>query len=284
MFGKITEESIINNVVEAITSLRSSHNLVANITNTVSQNLVANVELALGASPVMFYMPDEATEFVSISKSAYINLGTITPIYEQTIPSMLTTLNDKQLPWVLDPIAVGFGALRTKLFNLMLETKIFPSVIRGNASEIITLANIWNLEQTSTKAKAIYSINSTKEAESSAVSLARFIKGTVAISGETDFVTDGDNNFYLQDKHNMMGQITGIGCSLGGAIASFLTVTSPLYAALTASIIYKIAGRISAKQTQGVGDFVSIFLNIISKIDKAEILQNKVLTNGKINV
>ncbi len=279
------KQSIELKVIDALTSLNSSKNLVANITNTVSQNLVANVELALGASPIMFYMPNEAREFVSIANSAYINLGTVIPIYEQTIPAMLVALKDKKLPWVLDPVAVGFGELRNKLFNQMPETKIFPSVIRGNASEIITLANLWGVTNNKLqRALGTDTINSTQEAENSAVLLARCINGIVAVSGEVDFVTDGQNAFYLQGGSYVMEKITGMGCSLGGAIASFLTVTSPLYAALSASILYKIAGEISLKASQGIGDFVANFINSLNKITETQILENKVLTNKNLSV
>ncbi len=284
MSSKI-KESIELKIIEALTSLKSSKNLVANITNTVSQNLVANVELALGASPIMFYMPDEATEFVSIANSAYINLGTVIPIYEQTIPAMLVALKDKKLPWVLDPVAVGYGELRNKLFNQMQETKAFPSVIRGNASEIITLANLWRKTSNKTqRARGTEAINSTQEAENSAVLLAQYTKGIVAVSGEVDFITDGQDAFYLQGGSDVMEKITGMGCSLGGAIASFLTVTSPLYATISASILYKIAGGLSFKASQGIGDFVANFLNSINKITESQILENKVLTNKNLSV
>ncbi|MDO4218635.1 MAG: hydroxyethylthiazole kinase [Synergistaceae bacterium] len=282
---KIIDESIENDVIAAIIRLKSSRNIIANVTNTVSQNLVANVELALGVSPIMFNMPDEAKEIVSISSAAYINLGTVIPIYEQTIPSMLISLKNNKLPWVLDPVAVGFGKLRNKLFLHMLETKCFPSVIRGNATEIITLANLWSLTQNQILiTSGVDTINTTEEAESAAISLSLFTNATIAVSGEVDFITNGEKHFHLYGGSIMMEQVTGMGCSLGGAIAAFLTVTSPLYAAIAASMIYKIAGKISATNSQGLGDFVSNFHNLINKIGKTEILENKVLTNNKLNV
>ena len=277
---------IMEEMTEAIELLKSSHCLVPNITNTVSQNLVANVELALGASPVMFNMPDEAKEFISIAKTAYINLGTIIPIYEKTIPVALQTLKKREIPWVLDPVAVGFGELRTKLFEEILDRKIFPAVIRGNASEIITLADMWHI-RTSAKtgrARGVDTLHTTQDAETSAIALSRLTGGIVAMSGETDLVTDGAEIYYLDGGSAMMEQITGMGCSLGGAIASFLAVTSPLSATLLATTIYKIVGKNSANEVNGLGDFTSIFINMISKTNKSEILANKVLTNIKLLV
>ena len=268
----------------AIELLKSSHCLVPNITNTVSQNLVANVELALGASPVMFNMPDEAREFISIAKTAYINLGTVIPIYEKTILVALQTLKERKIPWVLDPVAVGFGELRTNLFKRIFDEKIFPAIIRGNASEIITLADMWHIRTSAKcgKARGVDTLHTTQDAETSAIALSRLTGGIVAMSGETDFVTDGAEIYYLDGGSAMMEQITGMGCSLGGAIASFLTVASPLHAALLATTIYKIAGKISANEAKGLGDFTQIFINRINQIDKDEFFAKKVFTKNKL--
>ena len=47
-------------------------------------------------------------------------------------------------PWVLDPVGIGIGSLRTKLLSELKQHK--PAIVRGNASEIIALAGLWGLE------------------------------------------------------------------------------------------------------------------------------------------
>ena len=49
----------------------------------------------------------------------------------------LTFIKNKlNKPWVLDPVAIGIGELRTDIIKKYKEYK--PSIIRGNASEINT--------------------------------------------------------------------------------------------------------------------------------------------------
>ena len=71
-------------------------------------------------------------------------MGTLFPIYEQTIPRAAKAAHDAGKPWVLDPVGLGIGSLRTQLVNELKQYK--PAIVRGNASEIIALAGLWGLE------------------------------------------------------------------------------------------------------------------------------------------
>ena len=71
-------------------------------------------------------------------------MGTLFPIYEQTIPRAAKAAHDAGKPWVLDPVGLGIGSLRTKLVSVLKQYK--PTIVRGNASEIIALAGLWGLE------------------------------------------------------------------------------------------------------------------------------------------
>ena len=56
----------------------------------------------------------------------------------------------------------------------------------------------------------------------------RFIPCTetvVAMSGETDWVSDGQVVFSISNGHRYQGDITGSGCMLSAAIACFLSVS-----------------------------------------------------------
>ena len=120
----------------AAENARKSKPLAGSITNFVTV-------LAAGGSAAMVYLPDEGEGLVKMGDSMYINVGTLLPVYEETIPRTLNALRKLGKPWVLDPVAVGLGELRT---NLLLQCKEYkPSVIRGNASEIIALAGLWQV-------------------------------------------------------------------------------------------------------------------------------------------
>ena len=58
-------------------------------------------------------------------------MGTLFPIYEQTIPRAAKAAHDAGKPWVLDPVGLGIGSLRTQLVNELKQYK--PTIVRGNA-------------------------------------------------------------------------------------------------------------------------------------------------------
>ena len=114
----------------------------------------------------------------------YINVGTLLPIHEEALPYIAKVLKDLDKPWVLDPVAVGTGSIRSKLLRQFKEYK--PTVIRGNASEIIALAGLWGLEggEVVSKVRGVDSIDTVMEAKTAAVSLAKWTGGAVAVSGK----------------------------------------------------------------------------------------------------
>lgn len=82
---------------------------------------------------------NEVEEITSICGGLNINIGTLN---QRTIQSMLSAgikANSLGHPIVLDPVGAGASSLRTNT-ALMLMEKIRFSVIRGNISEIKTLA------------------------------------------------------------------------------------------------------------------------------------------------
>src|SRR5690606_12253078 len=103
-----------------------------------------NAQLAVGGSAAMVYLPDEGEFLAKAAGATYINVGTLLPVYEETLPHVAEVLHNTDKPWVLDPVAIGIGSLRTKLLQRFKEYK--PDVIRGNASEIIALAGLWELD------------------------------------------------------------------------------------------------------------------------------------------
>ncbi len=130
-------------IVKAVETVKQTNPMAGSITNTVTINFVANAQLAVGGSAAMVYLPDEAEALALAGGAFYINVGTLFPIYEQTLPRAAKVLHEAGKPWVLDPVAIGIGSLRTNLLKQFREFK--PSIIRGNASEIIALAGLWEL-------------------------------------------------------------------------------------------------------------------------------------------
>lgn len=235
--------------------------MVGSITNTVTVNFVANTQLAVGASAAMVYLPDEGERMAENAGSVYINTGTLFPVYEQTPPRTAKRLAELEKPWVLDPVAIGIGELRSNLLEKLKEYK--PSIINGNASEIISLAQFWKLtdNEDQTNPRGVDSIQSTEDAKEAAILLGRWTGGAVSVSGKKDLITDGRKIIYYQGGSPFMEKITGFGCTLAGVNASYATVTNPLTAAMTASAIYKLAGNRTAELVDGPGNFQNEFIN-----------------------
>ena len=160
----MTEQELKQQIISAISKARETTPLSPSITNTVTTNLVANAQLAVGGSAAMIYLPDEAEAMALIGGSFYINMGTLLPVYAETLPRVIRVLKKNSKPWVLDPVGIGVGSLRESLLLSMKECP--PSVIRGNASEIIALANLWGLDSGMDK-DGVRGVDSTDSVESS---------------------------------------------------------------------------------------------------------------------
>lgn len=270
----IQKADIQKQMIQAVETVKRTNPMAGSITNTVTINLVANAQLAVGGAAAMVYLPDEGEFLAKAGGATYINVGTLLPIYEQTLPRTAKTLHDTGKPWVLDPVAIGIGALRTKLLKQFKEYK--PSVIRGNASEIIALAGLWELDGGTgeSKVRGVDSMDSVTAAQTAAVALAKWTGGAVAVSGKTDLVTDGSVVAFSHGGSHFMEKITGAGCSLGGVVAVYATAASPFIAALTASAVYNLAGTRAESKVNGPGSFQVQFLDELYQADAVDISNN----------
>ena len=269
-----TKDEIKKQIIEAVNKVKAANPMAGSITNSVTINFVANAQLAVGGSAAMVYLPDEGEFIANAGGATYINVGTLTPIYEETLPRTAKALFETKKPWVLDPVAIGIGELRTKLLLGFKEYK--PSVIRGNASEVIALAGLWGLEG-GTDQSAVRGVDSTdtvNAAREAAVALAKYTGGAVAVSGKTDLVTDGETVVYSYGGSHFMEKITGSGCSLGGVAAVYATAASPFIAALTATAVYNLAGKRAELRACAPGSFQTAFLDELYIATAEEIADN----------
>ncbi len=269
-----TKDEIKKQIIEAVNKVKAANPMAGSITNSVTINFVANAQLAVGGSAAMVYLPDEGEFIATAGGATYINVGTLTPIYEETLPRTAKALFEAKKPWVLDPVAIGIGELRTKLLLGFKEYK--PSVIRGNASEVIALAGLWGLEGGSDQSavRGVDSTDTVNAAREAAVALAKYTGGAVAVSGKTDLVADGETVVYSYGGSHFMEKITGSGCSLGGVAAVYATAASPFIAALTATAVYNLAGKRAELRACAPGSFQTAFLDELYIATAEEIADN----------
>ncbi|MDF7664219.1 hydroxyethylthiazole kinase [Bifidobacterium sp. ESL0763] len=263
-------------VRKAAQTVRDTTPLAQSFTNFVTINLVANAQLAAGGTAAMSFLPDDIAGGEAASGASYINVGTLLPFYKDALAQITTKFKADGHRWVLDPVAAGLGTTRTAILESFKATP--PTIIRGNASEVIKLREMWELpldeggeEATSRQSNGPVGVESADDvdsAEAAARALARFIaksdpqgQGAVAVSGETDLVTDGERTYRLPGGSAMMTKITGAGCSLGGVTATYLAVADPLTAAVAASALYNRASETGEANSHGPGSFQVAFLD-----------------------
>jgi hydroxyethylthiazole kinase len=109
--------------------------------------------------------------------------------------------------------------------------------------------------------RGVDSTDSVSSAKTAAVALANCTGGAVAVSGETDLITDGEVIAYSHGGSHFLEKITGAGCSLGGVVGIYLTSAAPFIAALTATQIYNLAGARAQEKAAGPGSFQVCFLD-----------------------
>ena len=273
----IDSEQLKQHMVKAVEEIRATNPMAGSITNTVTIDFVANAQLAVGGSAAMVYLPDEGEALVAGGGAIYLNMGTLFPIYEQTIPRAAKAAHDAGKPWVLDPVGIGIGSLRTQLIEAVRENP--PAILRGNASEIIAVAELWGLGDDAAEdasgdgPRGVDSTDSVDAAERAAVACARFTGGAVAVSGTTDLVTDGAQVARLSGGSPLMTCITGSGCSLGGVCAVYACVADPFVAALAATAAYNLAGLRAAETYNGSGSFQVAFLDALYNLTAEEVAE-----------
>ena len=275
-------------IADAVRTVRDTTPLAQSFTNFVTINLVANAQLAVGGTAAMSFLPDDVLDIAAICGATYINVGTLLPFYKDALTDIAQGLHEQGRPWVLDPVAAGLGATRTAILESFRDVP--PTVVRGNASEIIVLDRMWGLADTDaaaddgTRPAGVESVDEVDSAIPAARRLARHLaahspngQGAVAVSGAIDFVTDGTHDYRLPGGSALMTKITGAGCSLGGVVGTYLAVADPLTAAMAASLHFNRAGEIAEAAAHGPGSFQTEFLDALWNVTAEQIADSTIL-------
>lgn len=265
-------DELKRSIVQAVGDVRESKPLVGSLTNAVTMDFVANAQLAIGASAAMVYLADEAECLVAAGGSFYVNMGTLLPLHAESIVAAGRASHEAGKPWVLDPVGIGIGTLRT---SILAELKRFrPTIVRANASEVIALADLWGLESVPdalSRPRGVDSTDDVSVAAASAVAIARWTGGAVAVSGRDDLVTDGSAIVTLSGGSPLMEKVTGFGCSLGGVAASYAAIADPFVAALAASAHYDVAGVRAEQGASAPASFKVAFIDELYRLSADEI-------------
>jgi hydroxyethylthiazole kinase len=248
-----------------IREIRSKAPVVHNITNYVVMNSTANALLSLGASPVMAHAADEVEDMVNIASALVLNIGTLSPPWIEAMGTAARQARKRGIPIVLDPVGAGATAYRTRTARELIHN-VPPSIIRGNASEILALLE----EQAKTKG-----VDSTARSDSAlevALRLSKTYGSVVCVSGETDYIIDGADVTRVMNGHPMMPRVTGLGCAATALCGAFATVNASLaLAAAEAMAVMGIAGEMAAEVAQGPGSLHVRFLDALYRMSEEDV-------------
>ena len=205
-----------------LNQIHAASPLVHCITNYVTVNDVANVLLAIGARPIMADDPEEVEEITALCAGLCLNIGTLNA---RTIPSILAAGKRARAlghPVVLDPVGAGASRLRTATALRILD-EVRPTLIRGNISEVRTLAVGTGTTQgvDANAADAVTEDNLAAAAELLRAFTAQ-TEAIVAVTGAIDLVTDRRDCYAIRNGRAEMGRVTGTGCQLSALLAAAL--------------------------------------------------------------
>lgn len=242
-------------------ALKSNGAFVYGLTNYVAANLNANILLAVGAGPAIGAAMDWPSVFARGANAMWINAAALMSSGPETLLTAARSAHEGNVPWVLDPVAMGAGApAYDAVITQLLELK--PTAIRGNASELIALAG------GGAGGKGVETTSSSSDALAFIKDLSARTGSIVAVSGPTDYITDGAEIYAVGGGDRQLTQVTGAGCSLGALIAALLAhAQSPILATVAAHAAYAVASERAAARTKGTASFAVAFVDELSLLD-----------------
>ena len=243
-------------VADELARLRAAAPLVHLLTNEVVQEITANVLLAVGASPAMIVAEEEVEPFAALSGALLVNVGTLYPARLAAMRRAVAAADQAGVPWTLDPVAAGVLDYRTQACREFMRCR--PAAIRGNASEVLALAG------DAGGGRGVDSTAGSAAAVEAAAQLARATGAVVAVTGETDFITDGEATWATPWGHPVMTRVVGTGCALSALVAAF-TAGAPnrLDAVAAACAVAGLCGAKAAAGSRGPGSFKAAFLDAL---------------------
>lgn len=249
----------------SLTLFHQKKPLIHCLTNDVVQTFTANVLLALDASPAMVIDPEEAGQFAALADALLINVGTLTQASREAMLAAVEAAAAAEKPWTLDPVAVGALSFRSEFCQQLLAYR--PAAIRGNASEILALA------RQPVSGRGVDSLHVSSAALDAAHQLALDCGAIVAVTGEDDFVTDGQRCLQIPGGSPLMTRVVGTGCALSAVVAGFTALPGDrLCHIASACRIMSLAGERAAALAGGPGSFVAAFLDTLYGL-KGETIQ-----------
>ena len=246
--GQAARNDVAQAAAALIERLRARAPRVHCITNAVAQNFTANVLLAAGCVPSMTLSAEEIGPFVAGADALLVNLGTFDRERREATEIAVKAAGEARLPWVLDPVFVDRSPARAEFARALAGRG--PKAIRLNAAEFAALAG----GEPTRGALAAY---------------AREMKTVIGLSGETDWVGDGERLAAIANGHKLMAKVTAMGCAASALVAACVAVEDDAWLACAAALtMVGVAGELAAAEADGPGGFAVAFLDALYNLDE----------------
>ena len=271
----------LDKIPSLLEEVKEKNPLTQCITNFVTVNDCANATLAIGASPIMAEAIEEVEEIVNISDALVINIGTLKHDQIESMKVGAAQANKTNTPITLDPVGVGISNLRTETsINLIKNYDI--AAIRGNITEIKTIAKIFDVIDETNTAKGVDVCNDDIITSDNLKANGELIRKTaeklntvILASGPIDILSDGKTTLAIYGGDEMMPLITGSGCMLTSIVGGCIGATNPFEGALLAILAMNKAGeKARAKVDEnelGTGSFRTFLIDALYNTDAEEL-------------
>ncbi|WP_406677943.1 hydroxyethylthiazole kinase [Moorella sp. ACPs] len=239
--------------------------LVHHLTNLVVTNLTANVTLAVGASPVMAYAGEEVVDMARLAGAVVLNMGTLTGEVVEAMLLAGKAANRAGIPVVFDPVGAGATPFRTRTAQKII-TELHIDILRGNASEIASIGGFGG------QTRGVDAAEAPARVAEMARQVARDLNTVVAVTGATDYISDGERLLAVNNGHPMLTLVTGTGCSATAIIAAFRAVEEDGVTASAAALAYYgLAAERAATASRGPASFQVALLDTLYNLTGADL-------------
>ena len=229
--------------------------LIHCITNPISIHDCANIILAAGGRPIMAEHPAEVAEITSHAQSLALNLGNITDARMKSMPESLKIAASLHIPVMLDLVGTACSNLRYEFAQKLMNIHM-PELLKGNMSELLAMSGqtAHAIGIDAGVQDVLTDVNRSHLKELFQEKASQW-NTTLLITGKEDMIVSASKCEFITNGTPAMSQITGTGCMLGMICATYLAVTDPFTAALSAAREFGTAGERAEKNSSGPGSF-----------------------------
>lgn len=259
----MTDDSVPQIAAALLDRLRTRSPRIHCITNAVAQNFTANVLLSLGCVPSMTMSPEEVAPFVARAQGLLVNLGTFDRERREATEIAVETASQDHVPWVLDPVFVDRAPPRAAFARELVA--LGPKALRLNHAEFAALSG-------------------GEATRPALIAYARANNTAIGLSGETDWVADGERFASIGNGHPLMAKVTAMGCAASAIVTACLGVEPDAWRASAAGLLMiGVAGEIAADNAQGPGSFAVAMIDALHNLDGPSLIAKARIDNAKAN-